>query len=37
LPAPPYILNAFLVASGQSDTGERYVTNELGYTFTITF
>lgn len=37
LPESPYILNAFLVARGQSDTGENYQTNEIGYTFTITF
>ena len=36
LPAPPYLLNAFLVARGQSDTGETHATNEIGYTFTIT-
>jgi hypothetical protein len=35
LPAPPYVLNAFLVARGQSDTGRRYATNAVGYTFTI--
>lgn len=37
LPASPYIMNAFITARGQSDTGETYETNEIGYTFTITF
>jgi hypothetical protein len=37
LPSTPYLLNAFLDAKGQSDTGENYTTNEIGYTFTIVF
>lgn len=37
LPETPYIMNAFITARGQSDTGENYETNEIGYTFTITF
>ena len=37
LPATPYLMNAFITARGQSDTGENYETNEIGYTFTITF
>src|SRR5690606_8262811 len=34
LPSPPYLMNAFIVAKGQSDTGEDYTTNEIGYQFT---
>ena len=37
LPDSPYIMNAFVRARGQSDTGKNYETNEVGYTFTITF
>ncbi len=37
LPSTPYLMNAFITARGQSDTGETYETNEIGYTFTITF
>lgn len=36
LPPTPYTLNVFMVARGQADTGERFETNEIGYTLTIT-
>ena len=35
LPAPPYLMNIFFTASGQSDNGDRYTTNEIGYQMTI--
>ncbi len=36
LPPTPYTMNVFMVARGQADTGERFETNEIGYTLTIT-
>jgi hypothetical protein len=35
LPVPPYQLNLFITASGQSDQGTNYETNEIGYTVTV--
>ena len=36
LPGEPYSMNAFFRAKGQSDSGTRYTSNEIGYQFTIT-
>lgn len=35
LPATPYQMNLFITASGQSDQGTNYETNEIGYTLTV--
>lgn len=35
LPATPYQLDIFVTASGQSDQGTNYETNEIGYTLTV--
>lgn len=35
LPATPYTMNVFLTASGQSDQGTNYESNEIGYTLTV--
>jgi hypothetical protein len=35
LPATPYFMTAFVSATGISDTGEEYTTNEVGYDFTV--
>jgi hypothetical protein len=35
LPATPYFMNVFITASGQSQTGDNYTTNEIGYQLTI--
>lgn len=35
LPATPYQMNLFITASGQSDQGTNYETNEIGYTITV--
>jgi hypothetical protein len=35
LPATPYQLDVYITASGQSDQGTNYTTNEVGYTLTV--
>lgn len=35
LPATPYQMDLFITASGQSDQGTNYTTNEIGYTLTV--
>lgn len=35
LPATPYQLDVYITASGQSDQGTNYETNEIGYTLTV--
>jgi hypothetical protein len=35
LPTPPYQMNLFITASGQSDQGTNYESNTVGYTVTV--
>ena len=35
LPATPYQMDVFITASGQSDQGTNYETNQIGYTLTV--
>ena len=35
LPVPPFQMDLFITASGQSDQGTNYETNEVGYTLTV--